>query len=382
MVLGLQILSVSVGWQVYDITRDPFLLGLVGLVQFMPALALVLVTGAVADRYNRRRIMAVCLAIEAVCAGLILAILRSGATVVWPVFAVLVVLGVARAFMGPAVQSLVANLVPMHLLPSAVAVNSSAFQLATIAGPAIGGLLYGLSSDVAYASAAALFTIAGIGTLFIPKPAQKTVPEPPSMASLLAGVSYIRSQPIVLGALTLDLAAVLLGGATALLPVFARDILEVGPLGLGMLRAASGVGALLMSLWLFRNTISDYVGVKMFVSVALYGLAILTFGASKLVWLSVIALAVMGAADMVSVYIRQTLIQLRTPDDVRGRVSAVNLAFIGASNELGEFRAGTMAAAIGAVPAVVLGGAAAILCTGIWWRLFPELRAVRSLEKI
>lgn len=380
MVLGLQILSVSVGWQLYDLTRDPFLLGLVGLAQFLPALVLVLVTGSVADRYNRRRIMGTCMAVEAICALLLLFILHSGPPVVWHVFAILIVLGITRAFMGPAVQSLVANLVPPEILPSAIALNSSGFQLATIIGPALGGLLYGISSEVAYATSAMLFLAAGTGTLLIPKPAQKTVPEPPSLQALLAGFRHIWSQPVVLGAMSLDLAAVLLGGATALLPVFARDILEVGPWGLGMLRASTGVGALLMSLWLFRNTMQDYVGLKMFAAVAIYGAAIVTFGSSRLVWLSIVALAIIGAADMVSVYIRQTLIQLRTPDAVRGRVSAVNLTFIGASNELGEFRAGAMAAAMGAVPAVVIGGLAAILISGLWMRIFPELRAVRSLD--
>ena len=376
MVLALQILSVSVGWQLYDQTRDPFLLGLVGLVQFLPALVLVLVTGSVADRFNRRRIMGASAMVEAICALALLAILHSGAPIVWHVFAVLILLGIARAFMGPAVQSLYANLVPLEVLPSAIALNSSGFQLATIIGPALGGLLYGLSSEVAYATSAAFFIAAGIGTLFIPKPAQKTVPEPPSMQGLLAGFRYIWSQPVVLGAMSLDLAAVLLGGATALLPVFARDILEVGPWGLGMLRASTGVGALLMSLWLFRNTIEDHVGLKMFAAVAIYGLAIVSFGMSKLVWLSIIALAIIGAADMVSVYIRQTLIQLKTPDAVRGRVSAVNLTFIGASNEVGEFRAGTMAAAFGAVPAVVIGGVVSILCAGLWMRWFPGLRRI------
>lgn len=382
MVLALQILSVSVGWQLYDQTRDPFLLGLVGLVQFLPSLLLVLVTGSVADRFNRRRIMGACAAVEAVCALLLLAILHSGTPVVWQVFAVLAVLGIARAFMGPAVQSLVSNLVPTEALPSAIAVNSSAFQFATIIGPALGGLLYGFSSQFAYATTAVLFLAAAAGTLFIPKPADKSVPELPSMQGLLAGFRYIWSQPVVLGALSLDLAAVLLGGATALLPVFARDILEAGPWGLGLLRASTGVGALLMSLWLFRNPIRDYAGLAMFAAVAVYGLAVVTFGLSKLVWLSVLALAVIGAADMVSVYIRQTLIQLKTPDAVRGRVSAVNLTFIGASNELGEFRAGTMGAAFGAVPAVVIGGVGAVLASVLWMRLFPELRRVRDLNTV
>jgi MFS family permease len=300
---------------------------------------------------------------------------------VWPVFAILAVFGVARAFMGPAVVSLLANLVPPSVLPQAIAVNSSGFQLATILGPVAGGLLYGLHASAPYVMATALFLIAGTLTLFIPKPEKKTVPEPPSRQGLLAGFRYIWSQPVVLGAMSLDLVAVLLGGATALLPVFARDILDVGPWGLGLLRGATGIGALAMSLWLFRNPIDGPAGKIMFAAVAVYGLAIVTFGASTLVWLSVLALALVGASDMVSVNIRQSLIQLRTPDAVRGRVSAVNLTFIGASNELGEFRAGTMAAMIGAVPAVVIGGIGAVLASALWMRLFPELRDVGRLAR-
>ncbi len=369
------------GWQVYDQTRDPFLLGLVGLVQFLPALALVLVTGAVADRYNRRRIMGACLAVEAACAVALLALLHSGSTDIALVFGVLCVFGVARAFMGPAVQSLVANLVPPAVLPNAIALNSSSFQLATILGPVAGGLLYGVSSELAYVTAAGMFILAGVATLFIPKPVSKTVPEPASVDSLLAGFRYIWSQPIVLGAMSLDLMAVLLGGATALLPIFARDILDVGPWGLGMLRSSMGIGALAMSLWLMRNPVRDHAGRTMFIAVAIYGVAIVAFGASKFVWLSCGALMLIGAADMVSVYIRQTLIQLKTPDEVRGRVSAVNMTFIGASNELGEFRAGTMAAAVGAEAAVLAGGVAAIAVSAIWMRLFPDLRAIRTFEQ-
>lgn len=382
LVLALQILSVSVGWQVYDQTRDPFLLGLVGLVQFLPALVLVLVTGSVADRYNRRRIMGICLSVEAACAVALLGLLHSGSTEIGLVFTVLAVFGIARAFMGPAVQSLVANLVPAAVLPNAIALNSSSFQLATILGPVAGGLLYGVSSELAYITSAAMFLLAGCATLFIPKPERKTVAEPASVDGLLAGFRYIWSQPIVLGAMSLDLMAVLLGGATALLPVFARDVLDVGPWGLGMLRSSMGVGALAMSLWLMRNPVRDHAGRTMFISVAVYGVAIVAFGASTTVWVSVLALAFIGAADMVSVYIRQTLIQLKTPDDVRGRVSAVNMTFIGASNELGEFRAGSMAAGVGAQWAVLAGGIAAIAVAGLWTRLFPDLRAIRTFDQV
>ena len=381
LVFAIQVLSVSVGWQIYDQTRDPFLLGLVGLVQFLPAPILVLVTGSVADRYNRRIIMASCMAVEAVCALALLTILHQGLTAVWPVYAVLLVFGIARAFMGPAVQSLMANLVPQTALANAIALNSSSFQVATIIGPTAGGLLYGVSSELAYVVSILFFLSAGVLTLLIPKP-EKRASQPVTTEALFAGFRYIWSQPIVLGALSLDMIAVMLGGAIALLPVFARDILDVGPWGLGALRSSVGVGALLMSLWLINNPVRDHAGLTMFAAVAVYGLAIVVFGMSTLVWLSVLALAVMGAADMVSVFIRQTLIQLKTPDDLRGRVSAVNMTFIGASNELGEFRAGTMAAGFGAVPAVVIGGVGALLTAAVWARMFPDLRNVRHLDRM
>lgn len=382
LVIALQILSVSIGWQIYDQTRDPFLLGLVGLVQFLPAPLLVLVTGQVADRYNRRRIMAASMAVEALCALALLILLHQKLDIVWPVYAVLVVFGMARAFMGPAVQSLIANLVPATALPNAIALNSTAFQLATITGPMAGGLLYGVSSELAYSVSISFFLLAATLTLLIPKPAQKSVPEPVSRDTLLAGFRYIRGQPVILGALSLDLIAVLLGGAMALLPVYARDVLDVGPWGLGLLRSAAGVGALTMSLWLINNPIRDHAGRAMFAAVAIYGLAIIVFGLSTTVWLSIAALAVMGASDMVSVYVRQTLIQLKTPDDLRGRVSAVNMTFIGASNELGEFRAGSMAALFGPVVAVVAGGVGTLITAAAWMRLFPDLRDVRRLDRL
>jgi MFS family permease len=381
LVFAIQVLSVSVGWQIYDQTRDPFLLGLVGLVQFLPAPLLVLVTGSVADRFNRRIIMATCMAVEAVCALALLTILHQGLTAVWPVYVVLLVFGIARAFMGPAVQSLMANLVPQTALANAIALNSSSFQVATIIGPTAGGLLYGISSELAYVVSILFFLSAGVLTLLIPKP-EKRASQPVTTEALFAGFRYIWSQPIVLGALSLDMIAVMLGGAIALLPVFARDILDVGPWGLGALRSSVGIGALLMSLWLINNPVRDHAGLTMFAAVAVYGLAIVVFGMSTLVWLSVLALVVMGAADMVSVFIRQTLIQLKTPDDLRGRVSAVNMTFIGASNELGEFRAGTMAAGFGAVPAVVIGGVGALLTAVVWARMFPYLRNVRHLDRM
>lgn len=378
---SIQITSVAVGWQIYDQTRDPFLLGLVGLVQFSPALALVLVTGAAADRFNRRRIMAICIAVESACVLALLALTASSSTPgnVWPIFAILGVFGIARAFFAPAMQSLAVNLVPTIAFPNAVAWNSSSFQTAMVVGPVIGGLLYGVSPLAAYGIAALCLLAAAALTFLIPKPAQKSTDDPAAADKLLAGFRYIWSEPVVLGAISLDLFAVLLGGATALMPAFARDVLDVGPWGLGLLRSAPGVGAVAMGIWLVRNPIRDHAGRIMFAAVAVFGLAIVVFGLSKAVWLSVLALTIMGAADMVSVYIRASLVQLQTPDDVRGRVSAVNTVFIGASNELGEFRAGSMAALIGVVPSVVVGGFGTLLIAVLGARIFPELLNTRRL---
>lgn len=380
-----QIISVAVGWQLYDETRNAFLLGLVGLVQFAPAILFVLVTGTVADKYNRRAVLAVSITLEALCTAALAGfwIVHAGRVsdhgVVWPIFGILTLFGAARAFLTPALQSLVANIVPRESFANAVAWNTSAMQASFTVGPAIGGLLYGINSMVPYAVAFTLFAAAVIMTLLIPRPEQKTTSEPRSLETMLAGVRYIWTNPAVLGAVSLDMFAVLFGGVTALLPVFARDILEVGPWGLGFLRSAAGVGALVMVAYLVRNPIRDHSGKVMFAGVAVYGLAILVFGVSTTLWISVPALFVMGAADMISVNVRATLIQLAVPDEVRGRVTAVNSVAIGASNEVGEFRAGTMAALIGAVPAVALGGAATLAITAIWIRLFPALYAKRKL---
>jgi MFS family permease len=377
---AVQIATVAVGWQIYDVTREPFLLGLVGLVQFAPALALVLVTGSVADRYNRRRILAWCFAVEGCCVIALLVSTIWAAHIVWPIFIALGVMGTARAFSAPALQSLVVNLVPVEVLPSAIAWNSSSWQIATVVGPVAGGLLYGISAETAYGTAFALIAAATVLILLIPKPQQKTSGEKRSLDALLAGFRFVWGHPIVLGAISLDLFAVLLGGATALLPAYARDILDVGPWGLGLLRSAPGIGAVAMAIWLARRPITDKAGLIMFIAVAAFGLFTTVFGFSTIAWISIVALALAGAADMISVYIRETLIQLATPDEVRGRVSAVNMTFIGASNELGEFRAGVMAALIGVVPAVVVGGLGTMLVAGLWARGFPELRRARRLD--
>lgn len=376
-----QIISVGVGWQVYDLTRDPFDLGLVGVIQFAPALLLVLVTGVVADRFGRRLIMGLSALVEAACAAALLALTYHGLASPLPIFAVLVVFGIARAFFGPASASLVANLVPSEDFANAVAWNSSAWQTATIVGPVAGGLLYGLSPEIAYGAAAVLMLASTALIFSIPRPVQRSETDKPSVETLFAGFRYIWGEKVVLGAISLDLFAVLLSGAVALLPVYARDILDLGPWGLGLLRAAPGVGAIIVAVWLAGHPIRDHAGKVMFVFVALFGVATAIFGISTIPWVSISALALLGATDMVSVYIRETLIQLWTPDHVRGRVNAVNGVFVGASNELGEFRAGTMASLIGTAPAVVFGGIGAIAVAGIWAWTFPALRKVRHLER-
>ena len=375
-----QIVSVAVGWQIYDLTRDPFDLGLVGLMQFAPSFLLVLVTGSVADRFGRRMIMALSAFLECLCAAALLYLTIRGLTSPYPVFAILFAFGIARAFFNPASSALLANVVPPHEFANAVAWNSSSWQMAAVLGPVAGGLLYGISPVAAYSTAAVMIGIAGILCLMIPKPAQHIETVKVSISTLFEGFRYIYREKVVFGAISLDLFAVLLGGAVALMPVFARDILELGPWGLGMLRAAPGVGAVLTAVWLSGSPFRDHAGLVMLACVGLYGIFTVAFGFSTLAWVSIAALALLGAADMVSVFIRETLIQLWTPDRLRGRVNAVNMVFVGASNELGEFRAGTMAALIGTVNAVAFGGFGALGVAVLWAWLFPELRKVRHLD--
>ena len=375
-----QVVGVAVGWQVYAMTSSPFDLGLVGLVQFVPALLLVLVSGNASDRYNRRAIMALGQFAEALATGLILLLTASGVITVPLIFALLFVIGIARAFTDPAATSLVPNLVPPEDLASAIALSSTSWQIANILGPVAGGLLYGLAAGSAYAVAFALLIAATATIMLVPRPAQKTSSEPRTWANVLAGFHYIWHEKVVLGAISLDLFAVLLGGATALLPAYVRDILHVGPWGLGVLRSATGLGAVAMAAYLTLRPPRDRAGVVMFIAVALFGVFTAVFGLSRVVWLSALALALAGAADMISVYVRNTLIQLWTPDAVRGRVNAVNSVFVGASNELGEFRAGTMAALIGVVPAVVVGGIGTLVVAALWAWQFPDIRRVRHLR--
>ncbi|MBO0902674.1 MFS transporter [Jiella sonneratiae] len=376
-----QIVIVSVGWQIYDLTRDPLDLGFVGLCQFAPALVLVLVTGAAADRYSRRGIMAAATAIEGVGTLLVLFLTYRGLSEPGPIFLVLVVFGIARAFFGPASQSLVVNIVSRRELANAIAWNSSSWQIAAIVGPVAGGLLYGVSPMVAYGLGAVLFLAGAVAVILIKAPARRRANEPASLQTIVAGFRFIWKEKVVLGAISLDLFAVLLGGAVALMPVYARDVLDAGPSALGLLRAAPGFGAIPMALFLAAHPIRNHAGAIMFVFVGLFGAFTMLFGLSTSIWISVPALMLMGASDMISVYVRETLMQLWTPDDVRGRVNAVNQVFIGASNELGEFRAGSMAALIGAVPAVVLGGAATVAVAGGWAVMFPALRKAQRLAR-
>ncbi len=371
--LAIQMQNVAIGWLVYDLTRDPFALGLVGLASFLPAVALALVTGHTADRYDRRRILVACYLVTLATAVGLLAIAVSGSGQVWLIYGLLLIFGVSRAFANPAGQALVPNLVPPQELGNAIAWNSTAWQTATIAGPALGGLLYYFGASVAFGAAALCFLACCILFAMMHSRAQPA-PGEVTWETLVAGIQFIRSRPAIFGAISLDLFAVLLGGATALLPVYARDILDVGPGGLGLLRSMPAVGALLVALWLAQRPLQSHSGLRMFQGVAIFGVATIGFGLSTSLVLSCLCLFVLGAADMISVFIRSTLVQFDTPDAMRGRVAAVNSVFIGASNELGEFESGAVAAVIGTVPAVVVGGIGTLAVCGLWMRWFPELR--------
>jgi len=378
--IAFQIQGVAVGWQVYALTGSPFYLGLVGLAQFLPMFLLTLAVGHVADRYDRRMIVRLCQIIE----GLAAAALAFGSFSGWQskesILGVVFIAGAARAFEAPTLQALVPGLVPTLLIPRAMAWSASAHQTATILGPAIGGLLYTAGPTAAYATASVLFLAASllIALIRIERPPPNR--EPVSLQSLFAGIVFIRNQPVVLGAISLDLFAVLLGGATALLPVYARDILVTGPWGLGLLRSAPAVGALAMSIFLARKMIEHRIGWVMFVAVVVFGVATIVFAISTSFVLSLGALVVLGAADVISVVIRSSLVQIKTPDEMRGRVSAVNSMFIGTSNQLGEFESGLTAALFGVVPAVLIGGAGTLVVVILWMRLFPQLLRIDSLK--
>ena len=368
-----QMLLVALGWQMYDLTGSAWDLGLVGLAQFVPALVLTLPAGQWIDRHHRGRILAGCLAVQVAAA----AALAWGSAAGWmnreALLAVSVVLGALRALQMPTQQALTPLLVPAVVLPRALAFSSAGLQGAIIAGPALGGFVYVAGAAATYACCAALFVVA---TALVAR--LRYVHRPPpveaaSWATLTAGLRFVRAQPVVLGALMLDMVAVLLGGVVALLPIYAKDILHVGPWGLGLLRAAPALGALAMSLWLTRWPLRRRVGSRLLQAVAVYGAAMAVFGLSSHFGLSLVALAITGAADMVSVVIRQTLVQLETPDNMRGRVSAVNSLFIGASNQLGEFRAGATAAVVGPVASAVAGSLGVLAVVAMWPRWFPAL---------
>ena len=380
--LAVQIQSVAVGWQVYDITHDPLSLGLVGLAQFLPVFGFAIVAGHVADHYSRRRILTACLALQLVCALLLLAIMASGLRQVWPIYGVLLLFGTARSFSAPAIQSILPNLVPRELLSSAFAWNSSSFQAMTIAGPALGGLIYALGAAAVYAVAAGMFFLALVAALALSVPQAQSAGRALDRESLLAGIRFIRANPAIAGAISLDLFAVLFGGATALLPVYARDILAIGPLGLGLLRSAPAVGAVAVGLVLAHRSLGRHAGRTMFAAVGLFGAATIVFGLSHSFFLSLAALAVLGASDMVSVFVRQNLVQRSTPDGMRGRVNGVNFLFIGASNELGEMESGATAAWFGSVEAVVLGGFGTLAVMALWLWMFPQLRRLDRLEDV
>jgi MFS family permease len=379
---------IVIGWQVYNIARltmgvkeASLQLGLIGLVQFIPLFALTLVTGWTADRLDRRVIARATIALETLCAATLAWLAWSGSTSLIALFAVAALLGVARAFAMPALQALAPNLVPREILPRAIAMSSISWQVGAIAGPAIGGYLYALAPHMPYSVAAGLFALS-LFCMFMIGPRPRSAIEGPRhpWQQMIDGLRYVRRNKLVLGAISLDLFAVLLGGATAMLPVYARDILHTGATGLGHLRAAPAVGATLTALWFSFRPLKNDVGVKMLAAVVVFGAATIAFGLSRWMILSIACLAVLGAADMLSVYVRQSLIQLYTPDGMRGRVGAVSSLFISASNELGETESGFLAALVGPVVAVVAGGIGAIGITLLWAKIFPELRKARRFD--
>jgi MFS family permease len=401
-ILGMQMQGVAIGWQIYAITHRPLDLAWVGLAQFLPAVVFSLVAGHAADRFERRRILTLCHGVLAALALALCALAHgqssSNSPRVAPIYATLVAIGITRAFLGPANQSLLPTLVPTEHFPNAVAWSSSFWQMAMVLGPTAGGVVYAALGrpEYVYALAAACLGLAcALVSTVRPRRLRPTDGErtgdspyrdPPRRArqrdSLLAGVRYVRNNPIVLGAMSLDLFAVLLGGATALLPVYAHDILQLGPWALGVLRSAPAAGAAITGVVLAVRPIERSAGAKMFVGVALFGVATIVFGLSRHFALSLAALLVVGGADMVSVFVRSALVQLATPDAMRGRVSAVNMVFIGASNELGEFESGLTAQWLGAVPAVVLGGVGTLVVVAVWaWR-FPDLRRVGRVSDV
>lgn len=375
VIMALEMVAVAIGWQVYEITRRPLDLGMVGLTLFFPGFLLFLVTGHAVDRFNRRNLLVLCQCGFALCSALLLTISLRGIQSVRAIYAVTFVLGVVRAFNGPTGQAMLPTLIPVEHYPNAVAWSATTFQTATILGPMLGGTIYSFfhGPSAVYGMSIAMAAIAAFCSLRIkPKPPRPR--EPVSLTTVLAGLRYVWEKKIILGSISLDLFAMFFGGAVALLPVFSREILHIGPLGLGILRSGPGLGAATMALVLAYRPMRGRAGATMLWWVAAFGFFTMVFGLSRNIVLSMAALFMVGASDMVSVIIRNTLVQLTTPDEMRGRVSAVNMLFIGASNELGQFESGITAQWWGAVPAVVVGGAAAMAVVCLWAWLLPELR--------
>jgi MFS family permease len=384
IVSAMEMQAVAVGWQVYEITKRPLDLGLVGLAQFFPAIVLFPISGHASDRYERRNVLTVCYAGFALCFALLLVLARRGVPSVTPIYVVLVLLGIFRSFNGTASRSILPQLVPEEHFPNAVAWNATTFQAATILGPSFGGILYAMFRGPSAVYATATLTAVGafISTFRI-KPELKARPrEPMTFKTVFAGLDFIWRKKLILGAISLDLFAVLLGGAVALLPVYAREILHTGPWGLGLLRTAPGVGAAIMAVALAHRPLRGRAGPTLLWAVAGFGVLTIIFGVSRSLTLSLIALLLLGASDMISVIIRATLTQLATPDEMRGRVTAVDMIFIGTSNEFGQFESGLTAQWFGTVPAVVLGGIGTLVVIGIWTWLFPELRQAGELTSI
>jgi MFS family permease len=381
IVVATEMQAVAVGWQVYEITKRPLDLGLVGLAQFLPGIVLFLVSGHVADRFNRRNLLILCDVGFAICFGLLLVITLHGVVSIVPIFAVLVLLGVVRSFNGPVSRAMLPHLVPAEHFAGSVAWASSIFQAATILGPILGGLIYAFAHGpvAVYVCAVAAAGLAIALTLQLPAQEKERARPAANLSTVFDGFRYIWREKLILGAISLDLFAVLLGGAVALLPVYAREILNAGPWALGMLRSAPGVGAGIMAIAIAHRPLRNRAGATMLWCVAAFGLCTVIFGVSRSFAISLLALCLVGATDMVSVIVRATLIQVKTPDEMRGRVNAVDMIFIGASNELGQFESGMTAQWFGAVPAVILGGIGAIVVTGLWAWMFPQLRKVNEL---
>lgn len=379
-----QILSTVVGWQVFAISHDPLALGYVGLAQFLPIALLILPAGNAADRFNRKYQLGLAWMLATAVSILFVILSFTTGTRLWPFFTLLALFGVARAFAGPALSSFMPLLVPEEELAPVIALNSTAFQISIIAGPAVGGALYILGPGIAYGTSAGLFLVAVTATLSIRhyRRQRHDTSGKGAFSRFVAGIAYVRNSPVLLGAISLDLFAVLFGGATALLPIYASEILRVGPVGLGALRSAMAIGAFFVGLWLGRYSLGRHAGRIMFACVAVFGLATIVFALSRSFALSMVALVIAGGADMVSVYIRSTMVQIATPDEMRGRVSAVNSLFIGTSNEMGEFESGVTANWFGTVPAVVIGGIGTLLVVGFWMWRFPALRRVDRLSDL